>query len=99
MEKKLDKVMDDILSHEGVTGCLFADQLGLCLGAKGNVSTAASGLIVVLAEIAGHLESNQSNSTNSRQPVISLESDNKKCLIQRNGNITGVIFKSDTVNA
>ncbi|XP_017776451.1 PREDICTED: ragulator complex protein LAMTOR5-like [Nicrophorus vespilloides] len=87
MEKPLERVMEEILNTTDVFGCVFADHQGLCLGVKGRASTESAGVIGAIAEEASKLE------PNSRPPVIVLESENKMCIIQRNGTITGAIYK------
>lgn len=57
--------------------------------AKGDASTESSGLIVALAEQVAKLEPKKS------LPVLVLENDNKTCIIQRSGTITGAIFKNN----
>ncbi|XP_065164221.1 ragulator complex protein LAMTOR5 [Atheta coriaria] len=88
MEKPLERVMDETMAVPQVLGCIFADHQGLCLGAKGNASTESAGILGAIAEQASKLE------PHNRAPVITLESDNKICIIQRSGTITGAVYKS-----
>ncbi|XP_030751276.1 uncharacterized protein LOC115878814 [Sitophilus oryzae] len=87
MEKNLEDVMDEILVHPDVFGCLFADQRGLCIAAKGKASKDTAGYITAIAHQAAKLE------PNSKMPVITLESENQMCIIQNTGSITGAIYK------
>ncbi|KAL1494505.1 hypothetical protein ABEB36_010092 [Hypothenemus hampei] len=87
MEKNLDSVMEEICSNPGVTGCLFADQNGLCIGAKGKASNESAGLITAIANQAAKLE------PQNKAPIITLENDNQTCLIKKAGAITGAIYK------
>ncbi|RZC41885.1 ragulator complex protein LAMTOR5 -like protein [Asbolus verrucosus] len=88
MEKNLDRVMEEVVSQPGVFGCVFVDHQGLCLGAKGKASTESAGLIAAIAEQAAKLE------PHSGAPIIALENDDKTCIIQRTGTITGAIYKN-----
>lgn len=56
--------------------------------AKGKASTESAGIIGAIAEQAAKLEPQKS------APVITLENDNNMCIIQRNGTITGAVFKN-----
>lgn len=87
MEKNLEKTLDDVNNTEGIIGCILADHAGLCLGAKGNASTDSAGIIAAIADQVAKLE------PKSLAPVISLQNDSKKCLIQRQGAIVGAIYK------
>lgn len=88
MEKHLDRVMEEIVSTPNVIGCVFVDHQGLCLGAKGKASTESSGVIAAIADQAARLE------PQGRSPVITFENDSKMCTIQRNGTITGAVYKN-----
>ncbi|XP_038223004.1 ragulator complex protein LAMTOR5 [Zerene cesonia] len=87
MEKDLDKVVEEIMSTPNVTGCLFADHKGLCLAAKGAAHVDSAGILVAISEQACKLQ------PNLKPPTVCLETDQKMCLIQRHGTITGGIFK------
>lgn len=87
MEKSLEKTLDDINNTEGIIGCILADHAGLCLGAKGNASTNSAGIIAAIADQVTKLE------PKSPPPVISLQNDSRKCLIQRQGAVVGAIYK------
>ncbi|CAH3853103.1 unnamed protein product [Pieris brassicae] len=87
MEKELDKVVEEIMLTPKVTGCIFADHQGLCLAAKGTAHVDSAGILVAISEQACKLQ------PNLKPPTIYLESDDKMCLIQRHGTITGGIFK------
>ncbi|XP_037914816.1 uncharacterized protein LOC119653842 [Hermetia illucens] len=89
MEQSLQKCISEIISTPNTTGCLFANRQGLCYGAAGTASEIASGIAVAISEQACKLE------PNANPPIIALEGGNKTCLIQRNGAVTGVIFKQN----
>ena len=76
------------VNKPGVFGCVFVNHQGLCLGAKGKASTESAGLIAAIAEQAAKLE------PHSSAPIVTLETDNKTCIIQRAGTITGAIYKN-----
>ncbi|XP_055374907.1 ragulator complex protein LAMTOR5 homolog [Condylostylus longicornis] len=90
MEQTLDKTINEIISTPNTIGCLFADKQGLCLSAKGNISTKAAGIAIAISEQACKLE------PNANPPVISLDYGNKTCLIHKYGGLTGVIYKQST---
>ncbi|XP_050311243.1 ragulator complex protein LAMTOR5-like [Anthonomus grandis grandis] len=90
MEKNLDQVMDEICSSPDVIGCIFADQQGLCLGAKGKVTNETAGFITAMANQASKLE------PNNQMPIIVLENDTQLCMIRKtgpSGTSTGAIYK------
>ncbi|XP_015524196.1 ragulator complex protein LAMTOR5 homolog [Neodiprion pinetum] len=88
MERNLEKTMDNVTNVEGVIGCILADRQGLCLGAKGSASGQSAGLIAAIADEVAKLE------PESNAPIIALESDNRQCIIQRQGPIVGAIYKA-----
>ncbi|XP_044759167.1 uncharacterized protein LOC123316921 [Coccinella septempunctata] len=88
MENSLDRVMDETLSQPGVYGCVFSDDHGLGLGAKGKASVDSSGVIAAIAMVAAKLEPHNEN------PIISFENDSRTCIIKRNKNLIGAIFKT-----
>ncbi|XP_043275974.1 uncharacterized protein Lamtor5 [Venturia canescens] len=90
MERALEKMMEDITNAEGVTGCVFADQAGLCLGVKGTASADSAGLIAAIADQASKLQ------PGSEAPTICLESDTRQCLIRREGPMIGAVYKNPT---
>ncbi|RZF48109.1 hypothetical protein LSTR_LSTR002175 [Laodelphax striatellus] len=88
MEKNLESCLEEVQSHEDVTGCLLADKLGLCLTASGNAKPEYTGIIAALAKQVSKLE------PSAPHPVILLENDTRQCLIQQSGNLTAAIFKT-----
>ncbi|XP_043266081.1 uncharacterized protein LOC122405424 [Colletes gigas] len=91
MEKNLEKTLDDVKNTDGIIGCILADHAGLCLGVKGNASTDSAGIIAAIADQVAKLEPKSST------PVISLQNDNRMCLIQRQGPVVGAIYKDVSV--
>ncbi|CAH2105085.1 unnamed protein product [Euphydryas editha] len=87
MEKELDKVVEEIMSTPNVSGCLVADHQGLCLASKGTAHVDSAGLIVAISEQASKIQ------PYVKPPTVCLETDDKICLIQRHGTITGAVFK------
>lgn len=87
MEKELDKVIEEIMSTPNINGCLVADHQGLCLASKGSAHVDSAGIIVAISEQACKLQ------PNLKPPTVCLETEKKKCLIQRHGTITGAIYK------
>ncbi|XP_045476827.1 uncharacterized protein LOC123682312 [Harmonia axyridis] len=89
MENSLDRVMDETLSQPGIYGCVFSDDHGLGLGAKGKASVDSSGVIAAIATLAAKVEPQNDN------PIISYESDDRTCIIKRNNNLIGAIFRTN----
>ncbi|CAL7937706.1 unnamed protein product [Xylocopa violacea] len=87
MERNLEKTLEDVNNTEGIIGCILADHAGLCLGAKGYASTNSAGIIAAIADQAAKLE------PDSPAPIISLQNENRKCLIQRQVAVVGAIYK------
>ncbi|KAF7265722.1 late endosomal/lysosomal adaptor, MAPK and MTOR activator 5 [Rhynchophorus ferrugineus] len=88
MEKNLDRIMEQILSNTDILGCIFTDKQGLCIGAKGRATPESAGYIAAIANQVAKLEPNKET------PIITLENDNQKCIIQNIGPITGAIYKN-----
>ncbi|KZC12396.1 PREDICTED: uncharacterized protein LOC107190559 [Dufourea novaeangliae] len=87
MERSLERTLDDVNNVEGIIGCVLADHAGLCLGAKGNASTESAGIIAAIADQVAKLE------PKSPAPIVALQNDSRKCLIQRQGPVVGAIYK------
>lgn len=87
MERSLEKTLEETSNTEGIIGCLLADRAGLCLGAKGDASSDSAGIIAAIADQVAKLE------PNSPAPVISLQNENRQCLIHREGPVVGAIYK------
>ncbi|XP_060521474.1 ragulator complex protein LAMTOR5-like [Cylas formicarius] len=90
MEKNLDRIMDEIMNNPDVSGCIFSDEQGLCLGARefSKVSSETAGVITTIANEAAKLE------PKNKMPIITLEGDTKLCMIQKTGAVTGAIYKA-----
>ncbi|XP_020278971.1 ragulator complex protein LAMTOR5 homolog [Pseudomyrmex gracilis] len=87
MERNLEKTLDDAYNEEGIIGCILADHAGLCLGVKGNASSDSAGVIAAIADQVAKLE------PRSEIPIISLQNDNKQCIIRRKDPVVGAIYK------
>ncbi|XP_030564380.1 uncharacterized protein LOC115765124 [Drosophila novamexicana] len=91
MEQQLEKVLSEIVTQQDTVGVLLANRQGLCLGAKGNINPNVSGIGMAISEQVAKLE------PNSTVPAtVCLYSGNKRCLIQKDGEITGIIYKQTT---
>lgn len=55
--------------------------------AKGKASAESAGYIAAIANQVAKLE------PNTKSPIITLENDNQRCIIQTIGPITGAIYK------
>uniref|UniRef100_A0AAG5CVP0 Late endosomal/lysosomal adaptor and MAPK and MTOR activator 5 n=1 Tax=Anopheles atroparvus TaxID=41427 RepID=A0AAG5CVP0_ANOAO len=86
MEQQVDAILEKVMEVPGNVGCILANNQGLCLGAKGNASENSAGIIVAISDLASKLD------PNCNAPVISLESNDKICMIHKEG-ITGAIYK------
>ncbi|XP_076241371.1 late endosomal/lysosomal adaptor, MAPK and MTOR activator 5 [Calliopsis andreniformis] len=87
MERNLEAALDEVNNTEHMIGCILADEAGLCLGVKGDASIDSAGILVAIADQVAKLE------PESPAPIISLQNDNRKCLIQRKGRLVGGIYK------
>ncbi|XP_055912779.1 uncharacterized protein LOC129946564 [Eupeodes corollae] len=87
MEQSLEKVLNDIVSAPETTACLFANKQGLCLCTKGKISSEMAGIGIAISEQACKLE------PNLNPPTICMYSGNRRCIIQKDGEITGVLYK------
>lgn len=56
--------------------------------ASGKASNETAGYIAAIANHAAKLEPK-----NPQTPIITLENSNEKCLIQKNGTITGALYR------
>ncbi|SPP78428.1 uncharacterized protein LOC117580792 [Drosophila guanche] len=98
METQLEKVLSDIVTQQDTVGALLANRQGLCLGAKGDINPNVSGIGMAISDQVAALEPKSAVSTQpeARHPTICLYSGNRRCVIQRNGEITGIIYKQHT---
>ncbi|KAH8397960.1 hypothetical protein KR222_007462, partial [Zaprionus bogoriensis] len=80
--------------QQDTVGALLANRQGLCLGAKGDINPNVSGIATAISEQVAKLEP-QSNIP----ATICLYSGNKRCVIQKDGEITGIIYKQSTAAA
>ncbi|XP_011871578.1 PREDICTED: ragulator complex protein LAMTOR5 homolog [Vollenhovia emeryi] len=87
MERNLVKTLDDTYDQEGIVGCILADHAGLCLGVKGDASSDSAGLIAAIADLVAKLE------PKSASPIISLQNDDRQCIILRKESVVGAIYK------
>ncbi|KAH8281228.1 hypothetical protein KR018_000138 [Drosophila ironensis] len=69
-------------------GALLANRQGLCLGARGDINPNVSGIGLAISEQVAKLEPKS-----TVQATVCLYSGNKRCVIKKDGDITGVIFK------
>ncbi|KAK9500727.1 hypothetical protein O3M35_001933 [Rhynocoris fuscipes] len=89
MEDTLFKQFKDILDTDNVTGCVLADNHGLCLLSSPNISHETAGIVSAIAQYASKIEPDNSN------PVICLEGTKRQCLIKNENSITSAIFKNE----
>ncbi|XP_054274416.1 uncharacterized protein LOC128994140 [Macrosteles quadrilineatus] len=89
MESPLESCLQSLMKDEDVTGCMLADKHGLCLAAAGKAHPEATGLVAAVAHQVAKLE------PSLPPPVILLEADNRKCLIQQSSTLTAAIFKNN----
>ncbi|XP_068155365.1 ragulator complex protein LAMTOR5 homolog [Drosophila tropicalis] len=88
MEQQLEKVLTEIVSQPDTVGALVTNRQGLCLAAKGKINPNVSGIGMAISEQVAQLEPN-----NPKPATICLYSGNKRCIIQKNHDLTGVIYK------
>ncbi|KAJ6637390.1 Ragulator complex protein LAMTOR5 [Pseudolycoriella hygida] len=86
MEQDIDNVLKGIMSSSTTVGCLVANNQGLCIEKRGDISPNTAGLATAILCQASKLE------PNSNAPIVALETGKKTCLIHKHG-ITGVVYK------
>ncbi|KAG4075807.1 hypothetical protein HA402_003633 [Bradysia odoriphaga] len=86
MEQDIDNVLKRLMSSPTTTGCLVANNQGLCIEKRGEISPNAAGIATAILCQASKLE------PNSNAPIVALETGKKTCLIHKHG-ITGVVYK------
>lgn len=105
MESEILSVADYAVEQPGVTGYICVDKDGLCLAAKGQARHAMSGIINQLAELANKIEepkksnsmglSSKNNEPEKKQnPVIRVELQRYKMLIQSKDSITTALISN-----
>ncbi|KAL0114128.1 hypothetical protein PUN28_011440 [Cardiocondyla obscurior] len=88
MERNLTKTLADTYDkQEGIIGCILVDHAGLCLEVKGDASSDSAGLISAIADLVGKLE------PKSGSPIVSLQNENRQCIILRKEPVVGAIYK------
>ncbi|KAK2584693.1 hypothetical protein KPH14_007029 [Odynerus spinipes] len=87
MERNIEKTLDEVKDNEAIIGCMLVDSAGLCLGVKGNASSDSAGIIAAIADQVAKLEQV------STYPIITIQNDSRKCIIQRQGPVVGAIYK------
>ncbi|KAH8387209.1 hypothetical protein KR093_005554, partial [Drosophila rubida] len=87
----LSLVISTSVTQQDTVGALLANRQGLCLGAKGNINPNVSGIGMAISEQVAKLEPNS-----SVPATICLYSGSKRCVIQKDGEITGIIYKQAT---
>lgn len=90
MERNIEKILDEVKDNEAIIGCILVDRAGLCLGVKGNASSDSAGIIAAIADQVAKLEHV------STCPIVTIQDDSRKCLIQRQGPVVGAIYKHVT---
>ncbi|ALC48448.1 CG14812, partial [Drosophila busckii] len=78
-------------TQQDTVGVLLANRQGLCLGVKGNINPNVSGVGTAISEQVAKLEP-----TNNVPAIVCLYSGTKRCVIQKDGEITGIIYKQAT---
>jgi len=89
MERSLKELAREAVQHPKISGFLCVDSNGLCLASEGTANEKSSGIIATIASLAAKLEPNATKS-----PVISIESEKTKILIQSKDSITTAIYKN-----
>ncbi|XP_014239630.1 uncharacterized protein LOC106661040 [Cimex lectularius] len=87
MEAGLVTAFNEIINNENVTGCVLTNPQGLCMLSSPNLKPEVSGLVSAISQHAAKLEDSDG------PPIITLEGDNRMCLILTEGGYTTTIFK------
>jgi len=89
MESRLQELAREAIRHPNIKGFMCIDSRGMCVCAEGSANEKSSGIIATIASLAAKLEPNATKS-----PVISIESEKTKILIQSKDSITTAIYKN-----
>uniref|UniRef100_A0A5S6R0M5 Late endosomal/lysosomal adaptor and MAPK and MTOR activator 5 n=1 Tax=Trichuris muris TaxID=70415 RepID=A0A5S6R0M5_TRIMR len=76
MEKSLQNLVADVRARDDLSGCLCADEQGLCVAASGTLSEHAASNVADLYHSAAKLQP-----AKTKNPVICLEYSSRKVLI------------------
>lgn len=88
METNLLNVAEQASNQPGVAGYICVDNEGLCLAAKGQASQAMSGVIHQIAKLASKIEKPDEKALSGSGPVIRVDLERYKMLIQSQDSIT-----------
>ncbi|KHJ46148.1 hypothetical protein D918_03812 [Trichuris suis] len=76
MEKSLQNLVADSCAKGGLSGCLCADEQGLCIAAHGTLNEECSSVVADLYNSAAKLQP-----AKTKNPVVCLEYASRKVLI------------------
>lgn len=89
-------VAEQASNQPGVVGYICVDNAGLCLAAKGQANQAMSGVIHQIAKLASKLEKPDDKAPSGSGPVIRVDLEHYKILIQSQETVTtGLILPHD----
>eukprot|EP00038_Savillea_parva_P001599 m.105665 g.105665 ORF g.105665 m.105665 type:complete len:97 (+) comp10557_c0_seq1:100-390(+) len=94
MEGSIESALEKSISQDGVSGILACDTEGLCLTTQGDLSGAVSGYMSTLVTRAKML-----HPTATAPPVVCIESDKSKIVIQQNDTITLAVKQTNRDDA
>ncbi|XP_015793099.1 uncharacterized protein LOC107369643 [Tetranychus urticae] len=86
MESGLVEISNEVLSRPKVKGFMAIDNKGLCLQSEG-INENLSGIFSAIANSAKLLDTED-------DPVVELETDKGRILIQGKGNVVTTIYKT-----
>jgi len=92
MERNIQQLAKEAVEHPKISGFLCTDSQGFCLAAEGVANEKSSGIIATIASLAAKLE--PASGTTGKAPVICIESDGAKIVIQSKDQITTAIYKN-----
>ncbi|KAI9274351.1 hypothetical protein BDA99DRAFT_497244 [Phascolomyces articulosus] len=93
MDQELNSTLDQIASKEDVKGVLLADEMGLCLGARGIAKSDAAANAAAIARTARELAlPSLEDQDKSQYPTITLAFEHSKVVIRNEGSFTLAIF-------
>ncbi|KAI8376313.1 uncharacterized protein BYT42DRAFT_574168 [Radiomyces spectabilis] len=92
MEAGLISLLDTIADKDGVKGVLLADDMGLCLGARGIAKPDSAAFIAAIASTSQELNNQGEPDANAQYPTITVEYEESKVVIRNEGAFTVAIF-------
>uniref|UniRef100_A0A336KGR7 Late endosomal/lysosomal adaptor and MAPK and MTOR activator 5 n=1 Tax=Culicoides sonorensis TaxID=179676 RepID=A0A336KGR7_CULSO len=87
MENQILENVSKISANQNVTGVILANSHGLCIAASGKASADSAGIVNEIVNQAQKLH------PDAKGPVVLLDYGDKQCMIQKNNDVVGAVYK------